>query len=431
MTEKTLEHATMPKVYVRLLGFFLFAYIVAYLDRINVSFAALTMQHDLSMTAEDFGFASGLLFLGYTLFEIPSNLIMSKIGARIWMARIMITWGIVSAATAVAYSATGFAALRFLLGVAEAGFWPGVVFYFSYWIPNHYQSRFLSITNSAVPLAVAIGAPISTAILGLDGMFGLKGWQLMYVFESIPAIVLGVIALWVLTDRPQNAAWLTQQEKSWLVNTLEKERVAKESIQKFSMLQSMFDPKTLVIAANYLCIMIISLGMLIFVPQIIKSLGTVSIMTVGWLTSIPYTAGFVAILIGGFVSDKIRERRWMLFSCCALITVGLLIAGLTMGTWYALFGITLATIGIYASKGPFWSIFSTVFTETSAAVAIAWVSSIGTVGGFLGPCYVGWIKDSTGSFSLALIGLAACGLIATVISGCLMGFVSKNQLNNK
>jgi len=405
----------MRKIYIRLLPFAILSYFLAYIDRINVSFAGLTMRGDLDMSATTFGFAVGTFYWGYFLFEVPSNIIMEKVGARIWIARIMITWGLLAGATAFATGATSFGIIRFLLGVAEAGFFPGIVLYFTYWFPSYHHARIVSGFLIGLPIAVAAGAPISTGLLGLDGLWGLHGWQVMYIAEAVPTILIGIVTLFVLTDRPEQAKFLTREEKDWLAAKLASEKKAKEDVKKFSLLQGMFDSKVLLLALNYFGIVTASLGMLIFIPQIIKSLGTFSNMTVGWLTMIPYIFGGIGLVAWGYVSDRMNERRWNLLGACICSTVGLVIAGLTMGTWWALVGMSIAAFGFYGSKGPFWSMPPMFLTGTAAAASIAWINSIGNLGGFFGPWWIGVMKDLTGSFAGGLYGLALLGMIASIV----------------
>jgi ACS family tartrate transporter-like MFS transporter len=413
--DRTLERSTMRKVYLRLLPFAVLSYVLAYIDRINVSFAGLTMRGDLGMSAGTFGFAVGMFFWGYFIFEVPSNVILEKVGARIWIARIMITWGILAGLTAMVTGSTSFAIVRLLLGVAEAGFFPGLILYFTYWFPSRHHARIVSGFLVGLPVAVALGAPISTALLGLDGLFGLRGWQVMYIAEAIPTVVIGVVTFFVLTDRPEQATFLTAEERNWLVSTIAAERRATEAVRKFTLWQALYNPKVLLLALNYFGIVTASLGMLIFVPQMIKSLGTYSNMTVGWLTMIPYICGAIAMVAWGRISDRMNERRWNLFIACVLSSVGLVIAGMTMGTWWALVGMSMATMGFYGSKGPFFAMPPMFLSGAGLAAGIAWINSIGNLGGFFGPWYVGVMKDLTGSYSGGLYGLALLGLIAAIV----------------
>ena len=413
--DAALEKSAMRKIYFRLLPFLVVAYILAYIDRINVSFAALTMRDDLDMSATAFGFAAGTFYWGYFLFEVPSNVIMEKVGARIWIARIMITWGILAGLTALVTGSTSFAILRFFLGVAEAGFFPGIVLYFTYWFPSHHHARIVSSFLVGLPVAVAIGAPVSTGIMSLDGMFGLHGWQLMYIAEAIPTVVLGVATFFILTDRPEQAKFLTPEEKNWLSTRLAAERKAKEAMRTYSLWQAMVNPKVLLLALNYLGIVTASLGMLIFIPQIIKSIGQSDNMTVGWLTMIPYICGGIALVVWGRISDKMNERRWNLLIACILSTGGLVMAGLTLGSWWALVGMSIAAMGFYGSKGPFFAMPPMFLSGTALAGGIAWINSIGNLGGFFGPWYVGVMRDVTGNFAGGLFGLALLSLIAALV----------------
>jgi ACS family tartrate transporter-like MFS transporter len=427
--DRTLEQSTMRKVYLRLLPFAVLSYVLAYIDRINVSFAGLTMRGDLGMSAGTFGFAVGMFYWGYFIFEVPSNVILEKVGARIWIARIMITWGILAGLTAVVTGSTSFAIVRFLLGVAEAGFFPGIILYFTYWFPSHHHARIVSGFLVGLPVAVAVGAPISTGLLGLDGLFGLRGWQVMYIAEAIPTVVIGVITFFVLTDRPEQARFLTAEERNWLVTTIAAERRATEAVRKFTLWQALYNPKVLLLALNYLGIVTASLGMLIFIPQMIKSLGDYSNMTVGWLTMIPYTCGAIAMVVWGRISDRMNERRWNLFIGCVFSTVGLVIAGMTMGTWWALAGMSIAAMGFYGSKGPFFAMPPMFLSGAGLAAGIAWINSIGNLGGFFGPWYVGVMKDLTGSYAGGLYGLALLGLIAAIVCALFLHIPSRTPLS--
>jgi MFS transporter, ACS family, tartrate transporter len=413
--DDAIEKSAMRKIYARLLPFAILSYFLAYVDRINVSFAGLTMQGDLQMSAGAFGFAAGTFYWGYFIFEVPSNVVMEKVGARLWIARIMITWGILAGLTAMVTGSTSFAIVRFFLGVAEAGFFPGLILYFTYWFPSYHHARIVSGFLIGLPIAVAAGAPLSTAILSLNGLFGLHGWQVMYIAEAIPTVLIGVLTLFVMTDRPEQARFLTAEEKTWLTNRLASERRAKEAVKTFSMWQSMFDARVLLLALNYFGIVVASLGMLIFIPQIIKSIGVTSNMAVGWLTMIPYIAGGIALVVWGRISDRMQERRWNLLGACIVSAIGLMIAGYTMGTWWALVGMSIAAMGFYGSKGPFWAMPPMFLTGTAAAASIAWINSIGNLGGFFGPWYVGVMRDLTGSYAGGLYGLALLCIGAAII----------------
>jgi MFS transporter, ACS family, tartrate transporter len=409
------ERSAMRKIYLRLLPFAVLAYILAYIDRINISFAALTMRGDLDMSASAFGFAAGMFFWGYFIFEVPSNLILEKVGARIWIARIMISWGITAGLTALVVGTTSFVAVRFLLGVCEAGFFPGLLLYFTYWFPSRHHARIVSGFMIGLPIAVALGAPVSTALLSLDGLLGLKGWQIMYLAEALPTVALGIVTLFLLTDRPEQAKFLTAEERNWLAAKLAAERKAIEAVRTFTLWQSLRDRKVLLLAVNYFGIVTASLGMLIFIPQIIQSLGRFDNMTIGWLTMIPYVCGLIAMLAWGRASDRMNERRWHLLAACIFAAGGLILAGMTMGTWWALAGMSIAAMGFYGSKGPFFAMPPMFLSGTGLAAGIAWINSLGNLGGFFGPWYVGVMKDWTGSFAGGLYGLALTGLVSAFV----------------
>jgi ACS family tartrate transporter-like MFS transporter len=405
----------MRKVYLRILPFAALTYFFCYLDRINVGFAALTMNKDLGLDAAVYGMAAGAFFWGYVLFEVPSNIILEKVGARLWIARIMVTWGLISGATAFCTGPYSFMAIRFLLGLAEAGLFPGFVLFFTYWFPDKHRARINSGFTLALPIAVATGAPISTALLGLDGLWGLKGWQCMYIFEAIPTVLIGIAVLFYLTDKPEQARWLPAAERDWLTARIagEKRRVAAE--HGVGLLRAFLDPKVLLLSLNYLGIVTASLGMLLFLPQIVKQLGLTN-MQVGWATMIPYACGAVSMVVCGWLSDRIGERRWSLFWTCAISTLGLVIAANGLGTWWSLIGMSIAAIGFYGTKGPFWAIPTMWLTGTAAAAGIAWINSFGNLGGFFGPTMVGWAKNLTGSYAGGLYALAACALVSSLIS---------------
>jgi ACS family tartrate transporter-like MFS transporter len=413
--DASLEASTMRKVYLRLLPFAMVCYVLAYIDRINSSFAALTMRGDLNMSAADYGFAVGTFYWAYFLFEVPSNVIMEKVGARIWIARIMITWGIFATATAFVTGTTSFAIVRFLLGAGEAGFFPGLILYFTYWFPARHHARIVSGFLVGLPIAVAAGAPISTGLMSLHGLFGLKGWQIMFIAEGVPTIALGLLCYFVMTNKPEQAKFLSQAEKDWLTNKIAGERKAKEAVRVYTMLESMWNPRVLLLALNYFGIVTASLGMLFFIPQIIKSLGTFTNMQVGWLTMIPYICGGIALVAWGRISDKMNERRWNLLLACVLSTGGLVLAGLTMGTWWAMVGMSLAAMGFYGSKGPFFAMPPMFLSGTALAAGFAWINSIGNLGGFFGPWWIGLMKDATGTFSGGLYGLALLSLVSAVV----------------
>jgi len=412
---RTLEQTTMRKVYLRLLPFAIVTYFFCFIDRVNVGFAALTMNKDLGLTASMFGTAAGAFFWGYCLFEVPSNLIMEKLGARFWIACIMITWGILSGATAFCTGPYSFLVLRFLLGVAEAGFFPGLVLFFTYWFPDRHRARIVGGFFVALPLAVMTGAPISTALLGLDGLQGLTGWQWIFIAEAAPTVLLGIAALFYVTDRPAQARWLSAEERIWLTGIIDDERRRIEARRKVSLLRSFFDPKVLLLSLTWLGMVTAGYGVVFFVPQIIKQLGLTN-MQVGWATMIPYFCGAVSVVTWGWISDRMGERRWNLFWACVVAATGLVVAGLFSGTYGALIGISIAAVGLNGKQGPFWSMPSMFLTGSASAAGIAWINSIGNLGGSIGPFIVGWIKDSSGSFAGGLYCLAGFALMSAAVA---------------
>ena len=414
-TDATIEQRTMRKVYLRLLPFVFACYFLCYLDRINVGFAALTMNKDLGLDPAIYGMAAGAFFWGYFLFEVPSNLILEKVGARIWIARIMITWGLLSGATAFCTGPWSFMTVRFLLGLAEAGLFPGMVLYFTYWFPDRHRGRIVSGFTLALPFAVALGAPVSTGLLELHGLLGLAGWKWMYLLEAAPTVILGVAVFFYLTDRPTMANWLAADERNWLSSTLEHERRQIESHGVISLARSFWDPTVLLLTLNYLGIVTASLGMLIFLPQIVKTLGFTN-MQVGWVTMIPYLCGAASMMFVGWLSDRTGERRWNLFFTCTIGGLGLVICGLNVESYWAIVGMSIAAIGFYGTKGPFWAMPPMFLTGSAAAASIAWINSVGNLGGFFGPTIVGWAKQVTGSYAGGVYALAAFAVLSAVVS---------------
>jgi ACS family tartrate transporter-like MFS transporter len=411
----TLEQRTIRKISWRLLPLIVVIYFVAYIDRTNVSFAALTMNKDLGLSAYIFGWGAGIFFLGYFLFEVPSNVILEKTGARIWIARIMVTWGLVSGAMAFATGPASFLTLRFLLGVAEAGFFPGMILYFTYWFPKAYRARVISALFIAVPGSNALAAVLSGAILEMDGILGLAGWQWMFIVEAIPAVLLAFAVLALMTDRPAVATWLAPEEKEWLEARLQDERRRIESTGHLSLARALTDRRVLALSAIYFTIVTATYGITFFLPQIVKGIGLSNVMT-GLVTAIPYTIGTIGMLIWGASSDRRDERRWHFCVACVLAAAGLVGAGMFGSSFLALAFMSVATIGLYGSKPAFWPMPSTFLTGTAAAGGIALVNSIGNLGGYVGPFIVGWIKDGTGSFESGLYFLAACALASGIIA---------------
>ncbi|HTZ76890.1 MAG TPA: MFS transporter [Stellaceae bacterium] len=415
MTAEALERATIRRVYARLLPIAVLIYFLCYIDRINVGFAALTMNKALGLDATIFGIAAGAFFWGYCLFEVPSNIILEKVGARLWLARIMVTWGLLSGATAFCVGPWSFMTVRFFLGVAEAGLYPGLLLYFTYWFPDRHRARIFAGFTLALPAAVAVGAPLSTGLMELDGFWGLAGWQWMFLAEAAPTVTIGCLLPFILTDKPDHARWLATDERGWLTETLGRERRQIEARKSVGLLESFWNPQVLLLSLNYFGIVTASLGLLIFLPQIIKQLGLTN-MQVGWAAMVPYICGSISMVVFGWISDRTHERRWNLFVACAIAALGLMIAGASVGTWWSLVGMSIAATGLYGTKGTFWAVPSMFLTGTAAAASFAWINSLGNLGGFFGPTIVGWVRDKTGSFAGGLYVLAGFAILSAVVA---------------
>lgn len=412
---QAIERRTIAKVSWRLLPLVALAYCIAYIDRSNISFAALTMNKDLGFNAYIYGWGAGIFFFGYFLFEIPSNLILEKVGARIWIARIMITWGIISALTALVTGATSFLIIRFLLGAAEAGFFPGMILYFTYWFPAEYRGRVISTLFIAQPVANAVASIASAAILEMDGVLGVKGWQWIFIIEAVPAILLGLVILRAMTDRPAHADWLAPEERDWLQARIDGESREVESAGRMTLMRALGDPRVVALSMIYLMSVTANYGIVFFMPQIIKGIGLSNMMT-GLVSSVPYIIGTIGLIAWGWSSDRHRERRWHLIVASTLGALGLAFAAWSGASYWALLGMSAATVGIYGSRVAFWPMPSIFLTGTAAAGAIALINATGNLGGYFGPFIVGWIRDSTKSFEAGLYFLAACSLMAAIIT---------------
>ena len=427
-----LERTTLRKVYLRLVPFCFLLYILCYVDRINVSFAALTMNQDLGLSPYVYGLAAGAFFWGYCLLEVPSNIILEKVGARPWIARIMISWGLLSASTAFVTGATSFFIVRVLVGLAEAGLFPGLLLYFHRWFPQRHRGRVVGWFLTGLPLATAIGAPVSTAFLQMDGIWGLRGWQWMFLGEGIPTALIGVSVLFVMTERPAEAKWLTAAQRTWLDDSLKHETTAIEAVHTHSILSAMVNPRVLVLTIIYGGIAMAGVGTVLFLPQILKAIGVTNTQA-GLLTAIPYTFGTIAIVTCGHLSDKVTDRYWTLVVTCGLATAGMLAAAVLHESLWVLVAFSVATIGFYGMKSPFWPLPSTFLTGSALAAGLALINSLGNFAGYLGPIAVGWAKDATGTFEAGLYVLAAAAFVSTITAmGCALwmprGAVSINQL---
>ncbi|WP_245321697.1 MFS transporter [Bradyrhizobium sp. LTSPM299] len=406
---------TIRKVFLRLMPVLFISYVLAYIDRINVGFAALKMNADIGISPYIFGLGAGVFFLSYFICEIPSNLVMAKVGARRWIARIMISWGAVAAAMALVQGSTSFIVIRFLLGAAEAGFFPGVILYLTYWFPQRYRARIIAAFIIAVPVSLALGGPVSTTILQMDGFAGLKGWRWLFILEGLPTMLVGLLFLKVMPDRPSEAEWLSVEERSWLQNAIDTEERAITAVHGLSVLQSLADARVLALAFIWFANTTANLGLAFFLPQMLKGLGLTD-MQAGMMTSVPYIFGTIGIVAFGFISDRYNERRWTLCVALALTAFGLTAAGLMSGSLLAVAVMAVAAVGIYGAKPPFWPLPSTFLAGNAAAAGIALINSIGNLGGFVGPYAIGWIREATHSYEAALYFLAALSFVAAVLA---------------
>jgi ACS family tartrate transporter-like MFS transporter len=411
-----LERRTILKVSWRLLPLVVVSYLVAYIDRTNVAFAALTMNQDVGLSSFVYGLGAGIFFIGYALFEVPSNIVLERVGARRWIARIMLTWGIISGMMALTVGPASFLTLRFLLGVAEAGFFPGIIFYLTSWFPVAYRARVISTLFIAVPVSNAIASVISGAILEMEGILGLHGWQWLFILEAMPAVLLAFVVLKYMTDRPSDAAWLRPEERAWLDGQLKTERAQVERAGgQLTIRQSLTDGRVLALSAIYLFSVTASYGITFFLPQIIKALGHSNVVT-GLLTAIPYTVGVIGLILWGHSSDRRKERRWHLIAALALSALGFTWLAWVGTSYWALVAMSVVAVGVYGSRPSFWPMPSMFLTGAAAASGIALINSIGNLGGYVGPFIVGWIKQSTDSFEMALYFLAACAALSAIIT---------------
>lgn len=409
--------SAIRKATYRLIPFLCLAYTINFLDRVNVGFAALHMNEDLGFSPAVFGFGAGIFFLGYIAFEIPSNLALQRFGARIWIARIMISWGLVACGMALVSGETSFYAMRLLLGIAEAGFFPGIILYLTYWFPAGIRARVVAVFMASVPLAAVFGGPLSGALLGMDGVLGLAGWHWLFIIEGAPAILLGFLALKVLTDKPDRADWLTEGEREALKRKLATEAETTRTLGYSDLRAALTRPRVLALGCLYFLMVTGLYGIGFWMPQVIGAFG-LDPLQIGFLTAIPYLFAAIAMVLWGRRSDRTGERRWH-------IALPLLLAGAAFA-WSAYSGpllptmiaLTLATLGFYAAFGPFWSLPTALLTGTGAAAGIALVNSMGNAAGFAGPYIVGVLKQATGSFSIALLFLAVALALGGLMALC-------------
>lgn len=421
---RDIEVQTVARVTTRLVPFLIVCYFVAYLDRVNVGFAALTMNKDLSLTATEYGFGAGVFFLAYFIFEVPSNLLLDRFGARKWIARIMFSWGILSGlmafipqiAAATGFSTTSvFYTIRIMLGVAEAGFFPGIIFYITLWFPSVYRGRIIGYFMAAIPLSSVIGSPISGALLGLGGAGGLAGWQWLFIIESLPALLLAVVVFYYLTDRPADAKWLAPEQRSWLATRMEQESRVKQQAQHFSTLQALGDTRVLLLAFVYFGCVAANYSLSFFLPQIVRDFGLSFTMT-GFVSAIPYAVGALGMIWWSRKSDRTGERREHVGLAALVAGAGIAASTIINDPTGKMIALSVAGFGIFAVLPVFWTLPTTFLTGTAAAGGIAIINSIGNLSGFAGPFVMGYVKDSTGTYTVGLLAVAATVFLAMLVA---------------
>jgi ACS family tartrate transporter-like MFS transporter len=409
-----LEQRTIAKVRARLIPFLILCFFVAYLDRVNVGFAALTMNADLGLSASAFGFGAGIFFLAYFVFEVPSNLLLERVGARKWIARIMFTWGLISGATAFIHGETGFFVVRVLLGIAEAGFFPGIIFFLTLWFPADYRARIIGSFMAAIPLSTVIGAPVSGWLLGLNGVMGMRGWQWLFILEAVPALILSVVVFFYLTDRPSDATWLEPDERAWLVARLEREHLQREAVRRYGVAEALMDPKVLALSLVYFGGVATNYGLSFFLPQIVKGFG-MSNLQAGFVTSLPYIVGLIGMLWWGHHSDRTGERRYHLVFSLLVAAGGIAASTMLPDPTLKMTALSIAGFGIFSCLPLFWTLPTAFLSGAASAGGIALINSIGNLAGFAGPFAVGRIKDLTGSYTGGLLLLSAAGVVGAII----------------
>ncbi len=419
---RALEARTMRAVSWRLMPFLLAAYIICYIDRVNIGFAALQMNKAVGIDPKTYGLGAGIFFIGYFILEVPSNLALERFGARKWIARIMITWGLASGAFAMIGGPTSFLVLRFLLGAAEAGFFPGVILYLTYWYPAVYRAKIVGIFMVAIPVAGVIGSPVSGAILGMDGVLGLGGWQWIFLLEAIPAILLGIYAFVGLTDKPKDAAWLPRDQQAWLVGTLETERSRAPKIAHTSIWKVLSNKYVLIMALVYAGAAGASTSLALWMPQLVKPFGLTNFET-GLVNAIPFAIAAVLMILWGHNSDRTGERVWHNALPLAWMVAAMVAIFWARSLWTIIPLLTLVAAGTYCSKGPFWALSSEWLGAGAAAAGLAQINALGNLSAFFFNYLIGWIRDETGSYAAALMPIA---IVATIGTICVL-VIGRNQ----
>lgn len=409
-----LPRSAVTRVSRRLIPFLLLLYILNFLDRVNVGFAALEMNRDLGFGPTVYGLGAGIFFLGYCLFEVPSNLVLYRAGARLWIARIMVTWGLAASAMTLVRTPASFYLLRFLLGVAEAGFFPGIIYYLTHWYPARERARAYAWFLAAIPVCGVIGGPLSGALLGLDGRLGLRGWQWLFLLEGIPSVVMGVVVLRHLPNRPRDARWIPAEERAWLEVQVEAERVGVPP-HGLSLRRTLGNPQVWWLGLSYFLLLVPLYGFALWLPQLVKASGSFSNFDVGVITAVPYAVAAAGMLLVGRSSDRSGERYLHLALPAVAGALGFLAAARAGSTPLLVAALSLAAFGVVGWLGPFWALPTAFLKEQAAAGGIALINSMGALGGFVGPYVIGAIRERTGEFGPGLVFLAGCMAAAALI----------------
>jgi MFS family permease len=393
--------------------FLLAAYVICYIDRVNIGFAALQMNKAVGIDPKTFGLGAGIFFIGYFILEVPSNLALERFGASKWIARIMITWGLASGAFALIGGPISFLVLRFLLGAAEAGFFPGVILYLTYWYPSVYRAKIVGIFMVAIPVAGMIGSPVSGAVLGMTGVLGLGGWQWIFILEAVPAIALGIYAFVGLTDRPEHAKWLDREQQAWLTEVLRVERTRAPKVGHTSVWKVMVNKHVLIMALVYSGAAGASTSLALWMPQLVKPFGLTNFQT-GLVNAIPFAIAAVWMILWGRSSDRTGERVWHNALPLAWMVAAMILTFFAHSLWTIIPLLTLVAAGTYASKGPFWALSSEWLGAGAAAAGLAQINALGNLASFFFNYMIGWIRDETGSYAAALMPIAIVATIGTI-----------------
>jgi len=412
----SIEQQTIRRLFVRLLPFLFLLYIVSYLDRINVGFAKLQMQDQLGFSDKIFGSGFGVFFAGYFILQVPSNLLLERMGVRKWIAGLMIIWGIVSCCMIFVRTPMGFYVLRFLLGAAEAGFFPGMILYMKYWFPANARAQAVAWFMTANPLAGVVGSPISGVLLGLHGL-GLEGWQWLFILEALPAVVLGFVVYWILPERPIHAVWLSEEQKTWLITQLRAESSAASGLQKQELLSALSSPTVWMLAIVYMGVPTCMYGVTLWLPSAVHAIG-LSYVATGLVTALPFVVTAIFMVWVGMNSDRVGERKWHTAISAFAAVAGLIIAVALATPRGVILGMSIGMVGCECMCGPFWAM-ATKLTRDRAAAGIAIINSVGNLGGYLGPYVIGVFRSASGGYGGGMLAIAAVltlsGVLAIVV----------------